>query len=44
LINIDKGGLGFLGNTLDDYEEVYRYSDRVRNGRIYRFRALPAAE
>ncbi|QNI84093.1 putative membrane protein [Synechococcus sp. PROS-7-1] len=44
LINIDKGGLGFLGDTLNDYEEVYRYSDRVRNGRIYRFRALPTAE
>lgn len=44
LINIDKGGLGFLGDTLNDYEEVYRYSDSVRNGRIYRFRALPAAE
>lgn len=44
LINIDKGGLGFLGDTLNNYEEVYRYSNGVRNGRIYRFRAVPAAE
>ena len=38
LINIDKGGLGFLGPTLESYETIFRYSDEVRNGRIYRYR------
>ena len=38
LINIDKGGLGFLGTTLESYETVFRYSDQVKNGRIYRYR------
>jgi hypothetical protein len=38
LINIDKGGLGFLGEALNNYEQVFRYSESVRNGRIYRYR------
>ena len=38
LINIDKGGLGFLGDALNNYEQVFRYSESVRNGRIYRYR------
>ena len=38
LINIDKGGLGFLGDALNNYEQVFRYSESIRNGRIYRYR------
>ena len=38
LIDIDKGNLKFLGDELDRYEQVYRYSRHRGNGRIYRLR------
>ena len=38
LIDIDKGNLKFLGDELDRYEQVYRYSRHRGNGRIYRYR------
>ena len=38
LMDIDKGNLKFLGDELDRYELVYRYSRHRGNGRIYRFR------
>ena len=44
LINIDKGGLGFLGQTMESFEPIYRYSKNVKNGRIYRYRGSEAAE
>ncbi len=44
VINIDKGGLGFLGDTLNDYELVYRYSKNMGNGRIYRYQDSTTAE
>ena len=37
LINIDQNGLNFLGETLESYEPVYKYSEKVKNGRIYRY-------
>ena len=37
LIDIDKGNLKFLGDELDRYEQVYRYSRHRGNGRIYRY-------
>ena len=44
LINIDKGGLGFLGQEIDSFELTYRYSENVKNGRIYRYRGTAATE
>jgi hypothetical protein len=44
LINIDKGGLGFLGHEMDSFELTYRYSEKVKNGRIYRYRGSAATE
>jgi hypothetical protein len=44
LINIDKGGLGFLGQTMESFEPIYRYSKNVKNGRIYRYRSSAATE
>ena len=38
LIDIDKGNLKFLGDELNRYEQVYRYSSQRGNGRIYRYR------
>ena len=44
LINIDKGGLGFLGQTMESFEPIYRYSKNVKNGRIYRYRGSEVTE
>ena len=44
LINIDKGGLGFLGQEMDSFELTYRYSENVKNGRIYRYRGSATTE
>ena len=44
LINIDKGGLGFLGQEIDSFELTYRYSENIKNGRIYRYRGSAATE
>ena len=37
LINIDQNGLDFLGKSLDSYDLIYSYSEKVKNGRIYRY-------
>ena len=37
LINIDKGNTDFLGEELNKYKEIYRFSPKKNKGWIYRF-------
>ena len=37
LINIDRGNTDFLGDELEKYKEIYRFSPKKSNGWIYRF-------
>ena len=44
LINIDQNGLDFLGKSLDSYDLIYSYSEKVKNGRIYRYNKCNIAD